>query len=196
MNLSAKNETVRKTHRYKMCNSPSIMILSYCQSYNRIIKVSYSIVGFNVLTIPGCSERKDKRGLFTAILYECGVFAVLFFADKFIVDTRKITEGGTFRQAGSLPFQQSERCLLDPLVNPRNTVVMASQTRLDGSQPNSYRQSFVPHFNSFFLFGMVASNLFETIPSPSPLFLPSPTPSEAIRSGFENHTKNGFNSWA
>ena len=51
----------------------------------------------------------------------------------------------------------------------------------------------LPNFNSFFLFSMVVLNLFETIPSPSPLFIPPRPRREAIRSGFENHTKNGFN---
>ena len=44
------------------------------------------------------------------------------------------------------------------------------------------------HFWFPFLFVMAVLNNFQTIPSPSPLFLPLRPRPEAIRSGFENYT--------
>ena len=82
---------------------------------------------------------------------ECGVvksisllttsyLAVSIFNATLIVDYRKITEDDTFWQGRSSQFSRRERYVLDTVVNPENTLPMASQTRLDGPQTDLCRR--------------------------------------------------------
>ena len=107
------------------------------------------------------------------------VLAASIFTGIFTVDTPKSTEGGTIRPCQSSPFPQRERCALDPVVDPWNTLLMASQTRLDGPQTYLCRRPFAPHFNSFFAFSYQLW-LCWTIPKPSPPHHPSSCPSDPV----------------
>ena len=49
------------------------------------------------------------------------------------------TEGGIIWRESSSPFSRLGRCVLDPVVDPANPVVVASQTRLDGSRTDLCR---------------------------------------------------------
>ena len=55
----------------------------------------------------------------------------------------KTTEGRGFRQRRSTPFSYRDRCLLDPRVDPPNTRVVASQTRLVAPQADLCRRRVV-----------------------------------------------------
>ena len=82
-----------------------------------------------------------------------------------------------FQNSDDAPSTRSSTPETPASWHPRPTL-----TRLG---PTLVADHVVPNFNSFFLFGMVASNLFETIPSPSPLFIPPRPRREAIRSGLK-----------
>ena len=68
------------------------------------------------------------------------ILEVAIFNATFIARCMKITEGGLIRPGRSSLFSERERCVLDPLVVHPNPVVMASQTRLDGSRADLCRR--------------------------------------------------------
>ena len=68
------------------------------------------------------------------------ILLVSILADVIIFNTNTITEDGTTRPHRSSPFSYRERCLLDPVINPVNTLLVASQTRLDGSRTDLCRR--------------------------------------------------------
>ena len=60
--------------------------------------------------------------------------SVSSLADRIRLSPLKTIEGRTNRPNCSSPFSEQDRCVLDPLVNPKNTLLVASQTRLDESR--------------------------------------------------------------
>ena len=75
-----------------------------------------------------------------------------------------------------VPVSITESMTFDPLVDPRSTVVVASQTRHDAPQPDLCRRpcstSFLFVFRFLFSFVMVVLTHFETITAPTPSFPP------------------------
>ena len=67
--------------------------------------------------------------------------SVSFLADVIVYTVHRITEGGTIQPHHSSPFSYRERYLLDPVIDPENTRLVASQTRLQGSRTDLCRRS-------------------------------------------------------
>ena len=79
--------------------------------------------------------------LFQRVRWKCRLIhrnRVVYFEGFY--NAQKTTEGRTIRHCRSSPFSQRERCLLDPVVIPPNTRLVASQTRLDRSRTNLCRR--------------------------------------------------------
>ena len=60
--------------------------------------------------------------------------SVSFLADLIVLIIPEITEGRTNKPRHSPPFPHRERFLLDAVIDPENTRLLASQTRHDPSQ--------------------------------------------------------------
>ena len=73
----------------------------------------------------------------------------LYSRRLFIFCSPKITEGGLIWPCCSSPFPKRERCVSFTHVDARSTVVVASQTRLDGPQTDLCRRPWTPHFLFF-----------------------------------------------
>ena len=74
------------------------------------------------------------------------MFSVSFLADVIIPNSHKMTEGRTNKPLRSAPFPHRERCLLDTLVDPGSTRLVASQTRRDASPTDLGRRPCRGHF--------------------------------------------------
>ena len=117
------------------------MRLRSSQTHKTKLNVSYSLTRPFIMTIPLNETIKFNKKYSSSILRCHFLIAISFLADEFFVDTPNIKEGCTIRQDPSSSFSERDRCGLDPRVDPSNTLLVASQTRHDGSRADLGRRA-------------------------------------------------------